>query len=590
MTRIFRNPRGILYLSVLAILLSAMACGTAADPTAAPGAGDTAQPTTAAASGQPTATPASSTAPESPITSTEHGTVTVLVGGLGNERILPRYCNGECNTFGRLLHGYFATTTDQGGVIPSAMESWRVESGGTVWVFKLRQGAKFHDGSDVTIQDVLFSSERSVSLDEFPGAATPTQTVEGRQIVKHEITGPDEMTITFTQPYAGAAVWRSDGHAGNTRMNILPAKLLGEPYDVSEPAYEKSPIGAGPMMMVSRKPAESMSFERFEDYYYQPAYDAPEDRRPRFQFLELQLVPELSTRVSALRAGNSDLIEAAEAVAEQIRGSGGRIIYARESSYAALMLPGCWIEEVRCHDKRVVEALDLAIDRQVIADTLYTPESYSPGGWGFVTPSSLGFSPELKAADFDPGRARELMIEAGYQVPGHSEGKEFGTFEINAWDAGDFPFVPDMAQLIVESWQTELGIDARVVLTDRTLITQRWRSRELDDHIRFEVNEARWDGTTILQSRYNDPENSQRLSQDPVVLEFANAGLRVVDQESRDATINSVYLRLQEGYHHNFLPLGYANLPWGASERIVEWKPWSAAAFFNSHWTIRLAE
>ena len=585
MTYIIRNRGVTLYVSILVTLFLAVACGTSA----APGAGETGQPTAAASAGQPTAVPASSAAPDVSVSSGS-GTVTVLVGGLGNERILPRYCSGECHTYGRLLHGYFATTTHQGGVIPSAMESWRLEAGGTQWVFKLREGTKFHDGSDVTIQDVLFSSERSVSLDEFPGAATPTQTVEGRQIVKHEITAPDEMTITFKQPYAGAAVWRSDGHAGNLRMNILPAKMLGEPYDTTEPAYEKAPIGAGPMMMTSRKPAESMSFERFDDYYYQPAYGAPEDRRPQFQFLELELVPELSTRVSALRAGNADLIEAAEAVAEQVRGAGGQVIYANESSYAKLMLLGCWKPEVRCNDKKVVEALDLAIDRQNIADALYTPESYSPNGWGFVTPSSLGYSPELNAPAFDPDRARALMVEAGYQVPGNDAGKEFGTFEINAWDAGDFPFVPDMAQLIVESWQTELGIDARLVLSDRTLISQLWRSRDLDDNIRFDVNEARWDGTTLLQSRFNDPENSQRLSQDPFVLNLANTGLQVVDQDMRDATINKVYRTLQDGYHHNFLSLGYANLPWGASKRIAEYKPWSAAAFFNAYWTIRLAE
>jgi len=41
---------------------------------------------------------------------------------------------------------------------------------------------------------------------------------------------------------------------------------------------------------------------------------------------------------------------------------------------------------------------------------------------------------------------------------------------------------------------------------------------------------------------------------------------------------------------HHALSMGYNNLPWGASKRIADWKPWSAAAFFNAHWTIRLAQ
>jgi ABC-type transport system substrate-binding protein len=122
------------------------------------------------------------------------------------------------------------------------MESWRISEDGTQWTFKLRQGVRFHNGELATIEDALFSSVRSIADDDIPEQATPTQTVEYRQISKQEITGPDELAITFNAPYAGAAVWRSDGHAGNLRMNLLPSKLLGEPYEETEPAYESAPI------------------------------------------------------------------------------------------------------------------------------------------------------------------------------------------------------------------------------------------------------------------------------------------------------------------------------------------------------------
>jgi peptide/nickel transport system substrate-binding protein len=342
------------------------------------------------------------------------------------------------------------------------------------------------------------------------------------------------------------------------------------------------------MMMIDHSPSQSMSFERFEDYYYQPKYGAPEDRRPRFQFLDLLLVPELSTRVAALRSGQADLIEAAEAVRSQVEGGGGRFIVAEESSYVSLMLLGCWKPEVRCFDLRVRQALDFAVDRETIVETLYTPETYALKGWGFVTPTSLGYSPELAPMPFDPDRARELLKDAGYKVPGSPEGKDFGTIEINAWDGGDVPFIPDMAQLIAENWRAELGIDAQVVITDRTLITQRWRDRQLDDNIRLEVNEARWDGSTIAQSRYNDPENSQRLSEDPTLMTSAREAFNVVAPDQRNDALNQLYRRLQE--EHYTLSMGYANLPWAASQRIAEWQPWPAAAFFNAHWTIRLAE
>jgi ABC-type transport system substrate-binding protein len=511
-----------------------------------------------------------------------------MVGGFGSENFLPRYCSGECHTWGRLLHGYFATTTHQGGVIPSAMESWKVSPDGRVWTFKLRKGIKFHNGDTATIEDVLFSEQRSLSDSEIPSRATPTQLTEGRLIAKQEITGPEEYTLTYKDPNAAGAVFRSDGHAGNTRMNLLPRKLLGEPFGDTEAAYNKLPVGAGPFKMTARSPAQSMSFERFDDYYFQPKFGAPEDRRPRFKLLDLRLVPELSTRVAALRAGEADIVEAAEAVKNQISGSGGKLIYAQESNYVSLMLLGCWRPEVRCSDVRVRKALDLAIDRKTIAETLYTPSSYAMAGWGFVTPTSLGWSKELTPPPYDPVKARELFQQAGYKVPGSATGKEFGAFVLNGWNAGDPPFMPDVAQLVAETWKKELGINAQVSITDRTLITQKWIAQELVDHVRVEVNEARWDGSTIANSRFNDVKNTQRLSEDPALLAASREAFNITAPEGRHAALNKLYLQLQQETY--FLPMGHSNLPWAVSKRIADWKPWPVAAFFNAHWTIRVSQ
>ncbi|HEU0020400.1 MAG TPA: ABC transporter substrate-binding protein, partial [Dehalococcoidia bacterium] len=215
----------------------------------------------ATAQAQPTPTPI-------PAEVVYQGKIDVLVGGFGNERFNARYCTGECNTFGRLLHGYLATTTHQGGVIPEALESWEITDGGTTWLLNMREGIKFHDGSDATIDDLLFSLDRLTDFEsEDPEQTTTTQGAHRRLIASQEITGPNEITVTTHTPYAGFAVWNSNGHAGNLRMNLVPRKLLGEPFGPSEAAYEKLPVGAGPMKMLGRSPGQSMSFERFDDYY-----------------------------------------------------------------------------------------------------------------------------------------------------------------------------------------------------------------------------------------------------------------------------------------------------------------------------------
>ena len=76
---------------------------------------------------------------------------------------------------------------------------------------------------------------------------------------------------------------------------------------------------------------------------------------------------------------------------------------------------GCWIPELPCNDKRVRYALDYAIDKELIRDNLYGGEEGAGlAGFEAVTPSTLGYSPELDATPYDPERARELLAEAGY--------------------------------------------------------------------------------------------------------------------------------------------------------------------------------
>ena len=129
-----------------------------------------------------------------------------------------------------------------------------------------------------------------------------------------------------------------------------------------------------------------------------------------------------------------------------------------------------------------------------------------------------------------------------------------------------------MAQLIADNWRTELGIDAKVTVTDRTLISQQRRGGELVDKARLFINEARWDGSTITHSSFNDPKNTNRYAEDPKLWAAIGEAFLVVDEADRDAGMAKMYPVLQA--EHYQLPMGYANLPRGVSARIKEWREW----------------
>ena len=204
MVKLGRRPKALVYVPLIMVLLFIIGCGTAA-PESQP-AQDTqpaqsSQPATdsskplevvrpaATAQAQPTPLPVSEVFP---------GKINVLIGGFGNESFIARYCIGLCHQYGRLLHAYLATTTHKGGVIPEALERWEINEDGTVWTLHMREGIKFHDGSEATIEDLLFSLDRMTDFeDENPRQTSTTQAAQRRQIKSQEITGPYEITVTM---------------------------------------------------------------------------------------------------------------------------------------------------------------------------------------------------------------------------------------------------------------------------------------------------------------------------------------------------------------------------------------------------------
>jgi ABC-type transport system substrate-binding protein len=168
------NRKTTTLVPLMLTLLFIIACGTSApesqpasDATQAIDAAPAAQPTEAMVADEPTTAPPVVQAPAAtaqaqptptplPAEVIYQGKINVLVGGFGNERFIARYCTGECNAFGRLLHGYLATTTHQGGVIPEALERWEISDDGNAWILHMREGIKFHNGNKAYYRGLAF--------------------------------------------------------------------------------------------------------------------------------------------------------------------------------------------------------------------------------------------------------------------------------------------------------------------------------------------------------------------------------------------------------------------------------------------------
>ena len=287
--------------------------------------------------------------------------------------------------------------------------------------------------------------------------------------------------------------------------------------------------------------------------------------------------------MAAIRAGEADIAPASLATREQVEAGGGRLIFGPEGVYVHVRLDGCWADpNFPCHDKRVRQALDYAIDKEVIQNELYGgTEVFQAKGWGHVTPSALGYSPELDPWPFDPDKARQLLADAGY--PG---GEGFGKLIVNTWVSTSMPFLPEGAQLAADSWRRELGIDVEVRVGDETSINAARRAGDLAGQITWRDNEARLDGSSIVRSSYGTPELEDRFHNDQELFNLVKATLTVTDETKRPQAFNQLYRRLREETHQ--LGIGYVNIPWAVGPRVQEWRPFTFSFYPSAMHTITL--
>jgi ABC-type transport system substrate-binding protein len=541
-------------LAILGVgLIIAISAGcNAAVPSGSPGASGASGPP---GTEEPNATPAND------------GAITMMLAAFGNEIWVPRDSDGVGGV-GTLVQAYLIDSDGEGNLTPGVAESWTVSPDGKTWTFKIRQGIKFHDGTDLTAEDVAFSLDKIFGTDGL-------NSINGSTVAVAEVTdsiavsGSDTVVVVHKSPLPFFSFLVSSLSTGDEGA-IIPKAYYEK---VGDDGYNKAPIGAGPYKVTELNPGANVTLERFDDYYNA-------DRRPSIKTIDVQQVPELATRAIALTTGEADMIQADLPVIDQIESGGGKLAIAPEASYVWVMLPGCWTPGLPCNDVRVRQALDLAVDKTTIMSALYG-ELWEGKGWQFVTPHSLGYSEELAPAPYDPDQAKQLLADAGYP-----DGEGFPLLIVNATNSDPVSSIPDLALLFGQAWKDNLGISTEIRVGDASTMRDRWRGRELDGQIFMRSNEGRYDGGDIARSLYGNPDSRTRQAEDPAYWAAVEAAEAVVDPAQRGAAYNALYLQLRKGNYE--IPTGLLGLAWGLGPRVADWQPWGLIQKPSAIWTLTL--
>ena len=336
-------------------------------------------------------------------------TLTVGVRG-GPDSIDPHFT--ATGTHAEALKHVFDTLTWSGDgleVEPRLAESWKPLDP-TTWEFKLRKGVKFHDGSDFTAEDVKFSIERVPVV----SGPNPT-TIYTRRVKAVKVVDPHTVHISTDGP---APVLPNDF----IRVFIVSSKAAaGLTKETANEAFNsgKAAVGTGPYKYVSWTPKGDLVLDRFDGYWG--------GKEPWARVVRKE-IPNDAARVAQLKSGQLDLINRLPAsdVATLKRDAKIHVeaidtVYVfnlemdqRETTPAGQVSAkdGSPLPKNPYLDIRVREAIDLAIDRNTLAEIAM--EGLGKATYQIVTPSIFGFNKSLPARKYDVAAAKKLMAEAGY--------------------------------------------------------------------------------------------------------------------------------------------------------------------------------
>jgi peptide/nickel transport system substrate-binding protein len=289
---------------------------------------------------------------------------------------------------------------------PGLALSWKA-IGDTTWEFKLRPGVKFHDGSDFTAEDAVFTYERVPKVPNSPGPYT----IYTRTMKSFEIVDPLTLRIHTNAP---APLLPLDLAA----LPILSKKAASGPAPEGKTSAELNAgnglIGTGPFKFVEWQRGNRLVVERNDAYW---------GGKPYWQKVILRPLSNNTARVAALLSGDVDLIEDPPTTdlaklkndpkINLVRAVSNRVIYIQLDQHGE---PSVGIPDTKGKnpllDKRVREALSLAIDRKGIDDKIMEGVAMPAGDY---LPYPMGGTRKDTPIDkFDPATAKKLLAEAGY--------------------------------------------------------------------------------------------------------------------------------------------------------------------------------
>lgn len=348
---------------------------------------------------------------------------------------------------------------------PYLAESWTMD-GDTGVTLKLRRDVKWHDGQQVTAEDVKFTFDLAKNPKATSGLVG---SVYLTQVKSATVVDPYTIRFAFTNPHGQALedFWWSP----------LPKHILGNvaPEQLTQHPFNQKPVGSGPFKFGEFRPTQSLVLEA------NPTFPAALGGRPKLDRVVFRMIPEATTLVTELLNGTADVIgwtllpdQAAQVKSQQ--GNGFRLsnFPSREFYYV-----GWNNEREPFKDANVRRALGMAINKPQMIQGLL--RGFGSPAHGVIPPWSPMYTNLSQADRYDPAAAKQLLAQAGWRDT-NGDGiveKNGRPLRFTLLTNSENQLRKDVAAFVQQQLK-QVGADAQVRTIEFQTMLQQHKAREYD--------------------------------------------------------------------------------------------------------------
>ena len=457
-------------------------------------------------------------------------------------------------------------------LVPSLVKEYTVSDDGLTYEFTLRDDVKFSDGTTLTASDVEFTLVRLLALDtsvntDFASCILGADELIGQEGYSYddkvegiEVTDDTHLTVTLAYPFAGF-LYELATPAGCIYSRAA-VEAAGDDYGNDYTAA----IGSGPYVITDWTRDSSLTLALNENYW---------GEEPSVKNVDIQIVPDASTINMMFQNGEIDILDCDDLDSSVVESTykttyADQIVSANRLATTYLIMNE---NDQYLSDVNVRKAVQLAIDRQSILDTVYSGDGALCDG---IYPKGLiGYSEENQGwLTYDPDAAKKLLEDAGY-----AEGEIKMELASDSSASSSVSLVLQMVQANLQA----IGIDASIVSYDEASWLALRKSGEMNSFV------ATWtadfnDPDNFIYTFFGNAEKSKIRSinyQDTETMERVEAARAITDEDERLAEYDALEKKIVED-DAAWVPLFGRTHLFVVSDRVAKFVPhWAGYSDFN---------